>query len=263
MNLFDVNGLLMNELRKLANIFICNIMFCLLSLPVITAGASLTALFACMQAILADDEDDVIAKQFWNAFKRNLKQATVIWIVCLAIAALLGVYYMIISSIGGTMEKVYRVSFFMMCFLFLCGYQYVFPMQARYENTVKNTLKNAWSLSIVALPWTFLSIALVIGAVYISFIMNPAAANAAVFLWGMLGFGLTAYLNSFFFRRAFLLIDPKMEAERSEIPREALFTDEEHRTAEVLCQESASSNLNWNKRSFSGGDEGPQNSRGD
>lgn len=250
MSLFDVNGLLMSELRKLANIFICNILFCLLSLPVITAGASLAALYTCMQAILANDEDDVIAKQFWIAFKRNFRQATVIWLVCLATAGLLGIYYMIISSMGGTMERIYRISFFMMCILFLFGFQYLFPMQARYENTVKNTLKNAWILSVAALPWTLLSIALVLGAVYISFFMNPNAANGAVFLWGMLGFGLIAYLNSFFFRRAFAMIDPKMERKQSVIPREALFTDEEHRTTEVLYQESTSSNLNWNKRTF-------------
>ena len=54
MNLFDMNGPLMNALRKLAYIFICNIMFCLLSLPMFTAGASLTALFACMQAVIDD-----------------------------------------------------------------------------------------------------------------------------------------------------------------------------------------------------------------
>lgn len=250
MSLFDVNGLLMSELRKLANIFICNIMFCLLSLPVVTAGASLAALYTCMQAVLANDEEDIIAKQFWNAFKRNFRQATAIWLICLAVAGLLGVYYMIITHMGGTMERVYRISFFMMCFIFMAGFQYVFPMQARYENTVKNTMKNAWILSIAALPWTVLSIALVIGAVYVSFVMNPAAANGAVFLWGMLGFGLVAYFNSFFFRRAFALIDPKMEAKQSAVPSEALFTDEEHRTTEVLYQEVTSSNLNWNKRSF-------------
>ena len=65
MNLFDMNGPLMNALRKLAYIFICNVMFCLLSLPLFTIGASLTALFACMQAVIADDEDDVIIKQSW------------------------------------------------------------------------------------------------------------------------------------------------------------------------------------------------------
>lgn len=38
MSLFDMNGPLMNALRKLANIILCNITFCLLSLPLFTVG---------------------------------------------------------------------------------------------------------------------------------------------------------------------------------------------------------------------------------
>lgn len=234
MNLFDMNGPLMNALRKLAYIFICNVMFCLLSLPLFTIGASLTALFACMQAVIADDEDDVIIKQFWYSFKQNFRQATVIWLFCILIFAVLGMYYLIVSSMSGILGQVYRISFFVMCFLFLFGFQYFFPLQARYRNKVKNTLKNAWILSIAAFPWTLLSIALVIGVVYISFFMNPAAVNTSVFLWGVVGFGIVAYMNSLFFRKAFQLIDPeKMTMDQYEIPEEAIFIDEEHIPTDV------------------------------
>ena len=249
MSLFDMNGPLMNALRTLANIFLCNMMFCLLSLPLFTAGAALTALYVCMQAVIEDDEEDVIVKQFWNAFRQNFKQATAIWLLCIFVFVFLGVYYLIISSMGGAAGKMYRVSFFLMCIVFLFGFQYLFPLQARYCNTVKNTVRNAWLLSIAALPWTILSIALVIFAVYLSFFMNPSGVNMSVFLWGMAGFGMVAYLNSFFFRRAFRVMDPeKMEVKRHMAPKEALFTDEEHRTAEVFYQESTFSHPDWNRQ---------------
>lgn len=237
MNLFDVNGPLMNALRTLANIFICNVMFCLLSLPLFTIGASLAALYACMQAVIANDEDDVIAKQFWNAFRQNFKQATIIWLLCLLVFAFFGSYYWVISGISGVLGNVYRISFFLMCILFLFGFQYFFPLQARYKNKVKNTLKNAWLLSIAAFPWTLLSIVLVVAAVYISFFMDPGGANTAVFLWGVIGFGIVVYLNSLIFRKAFRMIDPeKMEIGRHEIPEGAIFIDEEHRTYEDQMQ---------------------------
>ena len=70
MNLFDMNGPLMYNLGKLANIFLCNVLFCLFSLPLFTIGASLSALFACMQAMWDEDEDDIMAKQFFIAFKQ-------------------------------------------------------------------------------------------------------------------------------------------------------------------------------------------------
>ncbi|MCI9228725.1 MAG: DUF624 domain-containing protein [Dorea sp.] len=228
MNLFDMNGPLMYNLGKLANIFLCNVLFCLFSLPLFTIGAALSALFACMQAIWDEDEDDIIAKQFWNAFKQNFMQGTAIWIICLLAAAFLGIYYFIVSGMTGMMGRVYRISFFMMCVIFLFGFQYLFPLQARYRNSVRNTLKNAWLLSIAALPWTVLSILLTAGAVYLSFFMNPNGVSLAVFLWGTLGFGIVAYLNSIFFKKAFMMIDPEKLEAPHEAPGEALFIDEEH-----------------------------------
>lgn len=228
MNLFDMNGPLMYNLGKLANIFLCNVLFCLFSLPLFTIGAALSALFACMQAIWDEDEDDIIAKQYWNAFKQNFRQGTAIWMICLTAAAFLGIYYFIVTSMTGTMGRVYRISFFMMCVIFLFGFQYLFPLQARYRNSVRNTLKNAWLLSIAALPWTVLSILLTAGAVYLSFFMNPNGVSLAVFLWGTLGFGIVAYLNSIFFKKAFQMIDPKKLTAAHEAPSEALFIDEEH-----------------------------------
>ncbi len=230
MSLFDMNGPLMYNLGKLANIFLCNVLFCLFSLPLFTIGASLAALYACMQAIWDEDEDDIMAKQFFRAFKQNFRQGTVIWLICLAVAAFLGIYYFIVLSMTGTMGRVYRISFFMMCLIFLFGFQYLFPLQARYRNSIKNTLRNAWLLSIAALPWTALSILLVAGAVYLSFFMNPDGVSLAVFLWGTLGFGIVAYLNSIFFGKAFRMIDPERLEVAHEAPAEALFIDEEHRT---------------------------------
>jgi uncharacterized membrane protein YesL len=206
-----------------------------------------------MQAVIADDEDDIIAKQYWNAFKQNFIQSTAIWLLCLAAFAFLGLYYMIVGTMEGMTGKIYRISFFMMCIIFIFGFQYLFPLQARYQNKVKNTLKNAWLLSIAALPWTIFSIALVIGAVYISFFMNPDGLNLAVFLWGTLGFGIVAYLNSFFFRKAFELIDPEQQVVKMhKAPKEALFTDEEHRTYENFYEGSSFSNPDWNRQDYTG-----------
>ena len=55
MRMFDPNGPLMIALGKLADIVICNLMFILFCLPVFTVGASLAALFACMQELVYDE----------------------------------------------------------------------------------------------------------------------------------------------------------------------------------------------------------------
>lgn len=245
---FDVNGPIMNALRKLSCIFLCNVIFCLLCVPLFTIGAALSALYTCMFAVINDDEDDVIIKQFWDAFKSNFKQGTAIWLFCLVVFAFLSLFYMIISNFSGVLRVTYKIGFFFLSFIFLMGFQYFFPMQAHYANKVKNTIRNSWLMSIVALPWTLLSILLVVAAVYITLFMNPEGFQMAIFIWGTLGFGIVTYLNGFFFQKAFQIIDPQKQ-KFSQGPAEgAIFIDEEHRTSQLPEVSSGYSHPYWNQR---------------
>ncbi len=208
MKLFDPNSPLMDALRKLADIMFCNIAFCVFSIPVFTIGASLSALFDCAWSLVEEKEDSFILRQFWRAFRRNFKQATLLWLLCLAVFAFLAAYYVVTGMLSGPLGRVYRVTFFLLCIVFLFGFQYLFPMQARYQMKLGQLLKNAWLLSAAALPWTLLSIAVPVLAVYLTFFMNPNLYHMAIFLWTALLFGIVAYLNSFFFRAAFRRIQP-------------------------------------------------------
>lgn len=264
MKLFDPNGPLMVALGKLADIVICNLMFCLFSLPIVTAGASLAALFACMQRLIYEDdekEEGLIFRDFWLAFRQNFKQATAIWLLCLLAAAFLGAYSLAARSLAGTASRVYQVTFYVLLLLFLMGFQYLFPLQARYRNRVRFTIRNAWLLSVAALPWTLLGLAVPALAVYLSFFMNPEAFRTAVFLWVVCGFGVVAYLNSFFYRMAFRKITPEKKTGESEKTEGAIFTDEEHREEDLLVQESRFSAPDWNRREDILGEKPPENEK--
>jgi uncharacterized membrane protein YesL len=203
MKLFDLNSPVMSALNKLADIVICNILFCLCSLPILTAGASLSALYTCMQSLVEDTEDDNTPKQFFRAFRDNWKQATVLWVFCLGAALFLAGFYWAISLMPEGLKAGYQVSFLVVCLLFLLGFQYIFPLQARYQLSTKHILKNAWLLGVAALPWTLCSIIVTGGAVWVTFFMNPESINIAVFLSGFALFGVITYINSFFFRQSF------------------------------------------------------------
>ena len=84
MKLFDSDGPLMTALSRFADIVICNLMFVLFSLPVFTIGASLAALYTCtLQFVYEEDKDTgLVFRDFWLAFKRNFKQATILWLIC-------------------------------------------------------------------------------------------------------------------------------------------------------------------------------------
>ena len=203
MKIFDPEGPVMEALGKLADLMFCNVMFVVFSIPVFTIGAALTALFDCTLSLTEDRGDQFIIRQFWNAFRKNFKQATLIWLLCLAVIGFLVAYGFVVNSLTGPLTRVYRVTFFVLAFLFLAGFQYIFPLQARYQMGVKAILKNAWLLCLAALPWTLCALALAAAAVYLSFFMNPNAVNIMFFLWLAVIIALIAFLNSFFYRRAF------------------------------------------------------------
>lgn len=211
MKLFDHNGPLMDALRKLTDLMFCNIMFCLLSLPLFTAGAALSALYTCTFALAQDQEDPFIIRQFWSAFRKNFGQATLLWLLSLLMVGLLGAYYWAVGQMSGGLLRTYRVTYFVLCAVFLFGFQYLFPLQARFRMKTRHLLKNAWLLSVAALPWTLLSIAVTAGMVYVTLFMNPGFLNMAVFLWAVLLFAITAYLNSFFFLKAFRQVQQRKE----------------------------------------------------
>lgn len=209
MNKFlDPNSPLMDALRKLTDLMFCNLAFCIFSLPLFTAGAALSALYTCTHTLVDDEEDPVIVRAFWRAFRKNFAQATVLWLLCLTAAGLLGAYYWAVGLMPPAYQKLYRVTFFALCVVFVFTFQYIFPLQARYRMKTRHLLKNAFLLSIAALPWTLCSIGVTAGAVYLTLFMNPGFLNMAVLFWAMLLFAVVAYLNSFFFRQAFKRVEP-------------------------------------------------------
>lgn len=202
-NLFDPEGPVMVALGKLADLVFCNILFIVCSLPVVTIGASLTALYRCTLSIAADTEDSVIFRQFFEAFRRSFRRSTLLWLICLGAGLVLYLYSLAVGVMPAAFFRTYRVTLFLLLFLFLTGAQYLFPLQAVYDLGVKATLKTAWLLSVAAFPMTLAALLLPAAAIYLSFLMNPNAFNVMLYLWAFAVIAVIAYLKSFLLHRAF------------------------------------------------------------
>lgn len=249
MKIIDPNSPFLQALGKLSDIVFCNIMFVIFSVPIFTIGASSAALYGCMQKLVDDREDDIIVRDFWRAFKSNFRQATCIWLLALVVIVLLSVFYFVASQLLDVLGRAYLLPFFLIAFFFLCGYQYLFPIQARYKLKVKDTIKNAYLLSIAALPWTLLSILLLAGSLYLTFGMMRS--DMGLFIWAMLGFGILDYLNCFLFRQAFKKLDPQLPLQARKAAEGALFIDEDHMEGRVhMHQGSTYSDPNWNRQEY-------------
>ena len=91
---FSANGLFNPENRfwvfmeKIMNLCVIGFLWLLFSLPVITIGASTTALFSYTLK-LTRNEEGYIFKSFWKSFRENFVLSTVIWLASAAVGGFL------------------------------------------------------------------------------------------------------------------------------------------------------------------------------
>lgn len=249
MKIIDPNSPLIQALGKLSDVIICNMLFCIFSLPLFTLGAALSAMHSCMMLLIEDKEDDLIVKDFWRAFKANFKQATAIWLLCLPVIVLLLAFYFVVNALIDILGRAYLIPYFFLLVLFICGFLYLFPIQARYKLRLRDIIKNAWLLSIGALPWTLLCLLVIAGAVFLTFRMM--SFDMCLFIWAVMGFALVCYLNTFWYRQAFKKMDPNIPLQSSAAPEEALFIDEAHMGPETHMHSiSTFSNPDWNRQEY-------------
>ncbi|MDE7266355.1 MAG: DUF624 domain-containing protein [Lachnospiraceae bacterium] len=195
--MFKLESPFMNFLNKVADVMILSVVFMLACVPVFTAGAALTAAYY-MGFKMVKNEETYIIRGFFKAFKENFKQATIIWLLVLLLVAVMAVDYRIILYSGISFASWMRIATLTVTVIVLLGIVFVFPMQARFENTVKNTIKNAFLMALSHLPSAFLLI-IVYAVPYLILYFVPQLLPA-VFL---LGFGCIFYFKSFVLLRVF------------------------------------------------------------
>lgn len=99
MKLFREKRRFMRALSCIADLIGLNLLTLLFCVPVFTAGAAITAVYSCVFRI-RENREGYLIKDFWQAFKNNFRQATVIWLTSLAIFVMLYMDYFIFAEIG-------------------------------------------------------------------------------------------------------------------------------------------------------------------
>ncbi len=121
-----------------------NCLWFLCSLPVITAGASTTALYAVMQKVVLNEESHIITAFFSN-FRSSFRQATKVFLILLAAGIFLGVdgYILLHLRFQGAFWTFLTAVWLVMMAAFCVILLYVFPLMARFDNTSFLMIKNS------------------------------------------------------------------------------------------------------------------------
>ena len=194
--LFSINSPLWRFMDKALRLIWLNLLWFLCCLPIVTIGASTTALYS-VTLKYARDEEGYLTRSFFQAFRQNFRQSTIIWLVMAAIGILLGldlIVYLRASSVSLTQSALMLI-FFTAVLLYLFVSLYVYAMVAHFKNTVGQYMKNALILSICHWP---ASILMITGGV--AFFLAGMLIFPPLLFVGTAGF---CYLCSKYFNRLF------------------------------------------------------------
>ena len=200
--IFDYDSKFFAGMTKVSDTIIINILFVICSIPIVTIGASITALYSVSMKITRD-EDVYAAKEFIKQFKQNFKQSTIIWLILLVVGLFIGLDFYLCSLMSNdTMGMVFKFVFTLVSVVLAFVLIYAFPLTARFENSIKNTLSNSILMSIQHLPYTLIMVVLT-SAPILAFILFSQYWGQIIFFNTCISFGFIAYINSVFLNKIF------------------------------------------------------------
>lgn len=223
---FNYDNPVWRFIGKFFDIMILNVLWFVCSIPVVTIGASTTAVYYVTLKLVRDEEDSTV-KAYFKAFKENFKQATIIWLILLVIGIIIGFdlyFFLMMNTAVSTFRTIMLAIFGGFAIIYLCIFLYVFPLQSKFYNPIKRTIFNAFFMSIRHFLQTLGLLVMDIGIPALALLAVPML-QPLLFLFG---FPLLAFINSYVFVVVFDKYIPKKE-ETDDRELRPLFSDEEEK----------------------------------
>ena len=199
MRIFNIDSPLMRALNYFTDLVILNILWIICCIPIVTIGASTTALYGFF---LNRSTESSVVKRFWGQFKSNLKKSTILWMIeVVFLAILVANIWFYYNNIGGDFS-ILRIVFLIPAVILGVGIEYIFPLQSHFENNVKQTIKNSFLVGMAHFPTSLLILVIQISPIilalvniYIFFRISP--------LLLMIGQSAIVNISSLLFKRVF------------------------------------------------------------
>ena len=211
MKFFSYDSKFSQLLLKLCYSSYLNLLWFLCSLPIFTIGASTAALYYVSLKIVRGEEAHIGA-MFFRAFRENFRQATVLWLILLAIGLFLGgdgyILYHLRQSSTGTMAVVWTLILALViaaAVFYVIVLEYVFPLVASVRNSNAAMLKNSF---LIGTHYLFASI--LVFAVHFAMFFAVVALFTPLIVFGE---GLCALLSAWLLNRVLLSVSYDPDAE--------------------------------------------------
>ena len=139
------------------------LVFLLFSIPGVTAGAAAAAVMTVGMRI-ERKEAPAIFRPFWQAFKDNFRQGTILTLLFMAVFGVLAADWYVLWQMEGTgLIRVICSVIFVLALLLGCLALWVFPTLARFELTNRQIIHNALIHLLACFPRTLLALFAAVG----------------------------------------------------------------------------------------------------
>lgn len=203
-----LDNIFIRALSWIFDLILLNILWVICSLPIITIGASTTALYSMMLKIVVNEEGYII-RGFFDAFRRNFKQSTVVWMILAVIGILLGFDFTIVRMASEGFAKIGTVFMGGVVLIYVIEIIFVFPLIALFANTTMSMLKNAILIPVSRLPLMLLILFLTVSCVILT-LLNQTTIMVGAVIWSLIGVSVLSFANSVLIR---MMVKPFMKNE--------------------------------------------------
>ncbi|MFG6377938.1 MAG: YesL family protein [Lachnospiraceae bacterium] len=212
--LLDLENSFFSFFKKIGWVFLLNILFLVTSIPVVTIGASATAMYTVLNKII-EERQFAFFGDYFKAFRDNFWQSTLMWVPTFLVTLVMLVnsryvfYYM-----SGGFAYVMRAGTILVAVLFCMIGNTIFPLIARFDLSVKEilsiTVQIVFQHMLLALESVAFTLVVLGGSLFIVsigwlgglFIILPIASP-----------GLHAFMQSYLYEKMF---DDYIEKEETE-----------------------------------------------
>lgn len=196
-------------MSALGDILILNLLWVLCCIPLVTTGASTTALFTVARK-LAAGEDSQITKDFFRAFRRNWKTATLMWLPLALAGTLFAADLLIAFQTPGALGNLFRGTGTVLCLLWLATAGNAFALLARYEYKPLRVLLDALMLGISCPASAVTSAATALWLPLLS-LLDPGTALYLLPVWLLVAGSVSALALSAVLLPAFRRLEEKSD----------------------------------------------------
>lgn len=174
---------ILNFFSKLLDLAILNILTIVCCVPIITIGATFTA--AHYTALKIRRNEGYVISNFFSSFKENFKQSTVIWLGLVVHVTVAVTAWLLARNIGGTVTTFMIGAIAVLLIFTLLGCIWIFPLQSKFINPIRITIRNSFLLAFKHLFTTLSMVAMYLIPVMLMWIIPTKWYLAFLMLVGV------------------------------------------------------------------------------